>query len=223
MIVGRGLIAREFFKYKKKIKKNTILFASGVSNSNNKNKKRFSREIKKLKQYLNYKKKIIYFSSIDTLNHKRKTEYLDHKRYCENLIMNSNSPYLIIRTTQIVGKSKNKNTLFNFLIEKIKRNKTVYIYNNYIRNLIQISDFSKFVIKKIKCDGFLNLMGPENISAYRLALKIKKNCNTNTKIKKLKKNDFFYQKILSQKKIKIYTIKKKNYNDQLIKKFISKK
>lgn len=222
MIIGHGLIAKEFLQYKKKIK-NIILFASGVSNSNNKNKKQFSREIKKLKQYLNYKKKIIYFSSIDTLNHKKKTAYINHKRYCENLITKSNSPYLIVRTTQIVGKSKNKNTLFNFLIEKIKKNKTIYIYNNYMRNLIEISDFSKFIMKKIKCNGFLNLMGPENISAYRLLLKIKKNYNVKSKIKKINKSDFFYQKILLQKKNKVYIIKKKNYINQLIKKFISEK
>ena len=55
-------------------------------------------------------------------------------------------------------------------------------------------------MKKIKCNGFLNLMGPENISAYRLLLKIKKNYNVKTKIKKIKKDDFFYQKILLQKK-----------------------
>lgn len=60
MIIGNGLLAKTFNK-EKKFFKNTIIFASGLANSKNTNKKEFKREKKLLKKFLNIKKKINLF------------------------------------------------------------------------------------------------------------------------------------------------------------------
>jgi len=63
MIVGNGMIAKKFKKYKDK--GNVLIFASGVSNSNETRCTNFSKELKMVKHALkNFNdKQFIYFSS----------------------------------------------------------------------------------------------------------------------------------------------------------------
>ena len=76
MIIGNGLIAKEF-KKKNYFHKNKIIFASGVSNSNNIKIRDFNREIFLIKKILNINTdlKFYYFSTIDVLKKKENTIY----------------------------------------------------------------------------------------------------------------------------------------------------
>ena len=81
MIIGNGLVAKSF-KREKKFFKNIIVFASGLANSKNINKKEFVREKKLLKKFLNIKKKkLIYFSTLDIFRKKKKCLYETQNKY----------------------------------------------------------------------------------------------------------------------------------------------
>jgi hypothetical protein len=53
MIIGSGFIANSFRKFYFD-RKNILIFASGVSNSKEKKKKNFEREVNLLKKYSNF-------------------------------------------------------------------------------------------------------------------------------------------------------------------------
>ena len=61
MVIGNGLIASAFERYKNN--DDIIIFASGVSNSQETSELAFNREINLMKRYLNLDKKLIYFST----------------------------------------------------------------------------------------------------------------------------------------------------------------
>ena len=62
MIIGTGMIARAF----KSLEKNpdVLIYAAGVSKSNEANNDQFNKESELLKKAINLDKKIIYFSTI---------------------------------------------------------------------------------------------------------------------------------------------------------------
>ena len=64
-IIGSGFIAARFKKYHKFLKKKKIIiYAAGISNSLEVNKKNLEREVLKIKNFIhNNKKKLIYIST----------------------------------------------------------------------------------------------------------------------------------------------------------------
>ena len=90
MIVGDGLIARAF-KDSKLNYDDYIIFASGVSNSNETNINEFIREKKLLINILNQypEKKIIYFNSV--LSETKSNDYYIHKCRMVDIIKISNN------------------------------------------------------------------------------------------------------------------------------------
>ena len=128
MIIGKGMIANAL----KEIDMDEVLFfCSGVSNSQETNENEFLREKNLLKSYENSNKKIIYFSSY-FLNFKQylTNRYYSHKLEMEQIIQNSYENYTIYRLPQIVGNSKNLNTLTNYLFNKITNHEPLNIYKN---------------------------------------------------------------------------------------------
>lgn len=80
MIIGKGLIAKAFLACDRD---DTVFFASGVSNSTEKDTTAFSREEKMLSECLEkyHDKRFVYFSSC-SINDKElnKTPYHQHKK-----------------------------------------------------------------------------------------------------------------------------------------------
>lgn len=190
-IIGSGFIARNFKK--EKINRDVIIFASGVSNSTTKKKSLFDRENKKLKAInkLFNKKKIIYFSTCSVLdNTRRKKPYQKHKIFMENYIKKNISNYLIFRLPEVIGSNKkNKNTLINFLYEKIKYKKKLIVSKNLYRNLIDIKDFiliSKYLINKNYNRRIINIASPQMTSVVSIIEVISKILNK--RIRLIKKN-----------------------------------
>ena len=144
MIVGNGMIAKKFKKYKDK--GNVLIFASGVSNSNETRCTNFSKELKMVKHALkNFNdKQFIYFSSCSLedmeLNH---TPYHLHKKNIEILIQQMSPNYLVFRLPNIIGSQGNSETLVNYFINKIKSNKEFEVWKNATRNIVAIDDFYK--------------------------------------------------------------------------------
>lgn len=156
MVVGNGMLALSFNEYKHN---NTIvIFASGVSNSLETNKKNFLREIELVKRTIeeNKDKLFVYFSTCsmyDPLS--ENSPYVQHKINAENIIKAKCSQYLILRVSQILGHSKNL-TLINFLFEKIENKIKFDIWKNSTRNLIALSDVVKITNYLIKQKKYYN-------------------------------------------------------------------
>ena len=222
MIIGNGLVAKSF-KREKKFFKNIIVFASGLANSKNINKKEFVREKKLLKKFLNIKKKkLIYFSTLDIFR-KKKNAYTRHKINIENILKKKKN-ILIIRLPQLIGKSNNNHTIFNFLNFNLRINKKIKIFVNYYRNFIDVEDLIFYVKKLIKNKinfNIINIYNKKSIKIVSLLKIFKKQGIIKNKIFTLDKtNDNFFKNMTKFSRNKNIVINKKNYYKKLFKKYI---
>ncbi|MDD3645908.1 MAG: NAD-dependent epimerase [Candidatus Gracilibacteria bacterium] len=163
MIIGNGLIAKAFKYYE--WNNDVIIFASGVSNSQNKDLNEFKREIDLLEKSLNENKDklFIYISSCSIDDETLKDSlYVKHKINAENIIKSSGNKYLIFRTSNPVGFTKNQNTILNFLYNKIINKESFTIWKNAKRNLIDIEDL--FNISKEIIDNAIYINDTINIT-----------------------------------------------------------
>ena len=140
-IIGNGLIAnkfREFF-----LNENLLIFAAGVSNSQEQNKINFERENNLLKNtFEKYKeKKIIYFSTC-SLSTNEVSEYKIHKENIEQYIKNNFKCYAIFRLPQVVGIANNKTLICSF-IRDLKYGKSILVQSNATRHLLDVDDIPR--------------------------------------------------------------------------------
>ncbi len=139
MIIGNGLIASAF-KETFSDSADVLIFASGVSNSQESNQKNFHREKKLLLEAIHEKKLLIYFSTC-SLNDEsvKNSPYGLHKQSMESIIKLCNR-FIILRLPQVVGQSKNPSTLTNYLYKVISQNMRFSLWQYAYRNLIDIDD-----------------------------------------------------------------------------------
>jgi len=177
MTIGNGLIANGI-QLSSNSAKEVLLFASGVSNSNETNPIEFNREKKLLIEAIknNMDKTIIYISSCDVEDPVNNKKYYKHKLHMEAVVQNTVKNYYIFRLPQVVGKTNNENTLFNFLVNKINKNEQFDIWTLAKRNLIDIDDVNKvinFIIKKnILKNSIINIASSRNYSILEIVNKI---------------------------------------------------
>ena len=179
MVVGRGMIATKFSYYKDE---NVLFFASGVSNSNEINEKAFHKEETLLGNTLQERKTktFVYFSSCDVENPQLSSKaYYQHKLKMENIVSSSGGNFYIFRLPQVVGHGGNKNTLINFLLDKIKSETSFEIYSGTKKNIIDIDDVYDLTTHIIKHKQYLNsisnIINTKYISVLDLVKIIEKN------------------------------------------------
>ena len=138
-IIGDGFIGKSLYKIKKDlIRTNYIIYAAGISHSKTKSKRNLNKELSLFKIFLknNLSKKVIYISTADVTNNiLNKSLYEKNKIQIERLIKKKFKNYIILRLPQIIGKSKNKNTLINSFYLNIKENKDFVLIKNFKRNI----------------------------------------------------------------------------------------
>jgi nucleoside-diphosphate-sugar epimerase len=148
MIIGNGLIANAFEEYRND--SSLLIFASGVSKSNEIDKNKFLRERACLKEAVISGLRVVYFSSYSANQpFEYYSPYLNHKIQMEDLVKESRS-YLIFRVPQIVGRSKNPSLLLNFLWERIKSQEHFVLWGNCYRSIVDVEDLCKLVTHTIK-------------------------------------------------------------------------
>ena len=156
MIVGSGMIAKTFSDYGES--ENVLVYAKGVSNSQEKDENNFKRETEILKSILvsNPTKTIIYFSTCSVYDIESKnSKYVLHKLKMERLIQDSEVDYYIFRLPQVVGNTTSP-TLINFLSTKILNGERFDVWKNSKRNLIDVDDVYKICSYLIKNDLLKN-------------------------------------------------------------------
>jgi len=159
LIIGDGMLASMFIDYKNS--NNIIIFASGVSNSSETREKEFLREKTLVENTLkNYRDKLfIYFSSCSLDDPQlSNTPYHIHKRNMEQLIKEISNYYIIFRVPNIIGRGGNKNTIINFLFNKIKQEEVFDLWINATRNIVDIEDLYKIVSYIINNRVFKNII-----------------------------------------------------------------
>jgi nucleoside-diphosphate-sugar epimerase len=149
MIIGNGLMAKAFSDYK--YNKSILIFASGVSNSLETRDSEFEREFELLKNTIQkYPRcKLVYFSTISIEDPSvKKRPYIQHKINIENYIIKNVKSYLICRVSNVVGKGGNEHTIMNYLVDGIKSNNQINVWNKAERNIIDIDDV-KFIVDSL--------------------------------------------------------------------------
>lgn len=171
MIIGNGMLAKSL---KKIDDEKFIYFCSGVSNSKETNELEYEREKSLLTEYYRYEDKcLIYFSSyfvgIDNYLERR---YYRHKFEMENLIKENFKHYKIFRLPQVVGISRNSNTLTNFLNNAILNNLQINVYKDVRRNLIDVEDvviILKYLNENnLKINEIINLIATQSFEIIKL-------------------------------------------------------
>jgi len=140
MIVGNGLLAKTFSKYA--TSEDIIIFASGVSDSDETKEENFDREKQLLLDTIkeNPNSLIVYFSSCDVIySDIIKKPYYEHKLEMENIIQKL-SKYYIFRLPQVIGKSCNKKSLINYFIDSIQEYKAFIVFEKAYKNIIAIQE-----------------------------------------------------------------------------------
>lgn len=159
MIVGNGMIATAFESLHYGKNDNVVIFASGVSNSKEIDTSEFAKEKELLTQHLiqNTNRKFIYFSTCSIYDATlADSPYVKHKKDMEELIKNHSNNFVIFRLSQVVGKTKNRNLIVNFIYYKMLEDQLITVWKGSKRNLIDINDVVKIVHSIIERDLFKN-------------------------------------------------------------------
>lgn len=188
MIVGNGMIANSFIDNRFN-DLNYIIFASGVSKSNEKNKFSYDREKKLLSNFIKYDKKLVYFSTT-LVNSNKNSEYVNHKLEVESFIEQNFSNYLILRIPNVIGHN-NKNQLFGFLYDSLINQNPITLFKNEYKWLMDVDDLYKVVnllenFNKKKINIFFN----NKILVEDLLLLIEDSVQKKFKIKDTIDSDF---------------------------------
>jgi len=155
MVVGNGLLARCFSNFASV--NDVTIFASGVSNSQEKDPVEFEKEIEKIKNLSGTSSKFIYFSTVSVHDPDlADSPYIRHKLKIEELIRSEFSRYIVFRLPIVVGRTDNPHTLTNFLFNQIKNHEVVTIFKNACRYLVDIDDVNLLLSGMISSATFDN-------------------------------------------------------------------
>ena len=155
MVVGNGLLASLF---KENYRNDVVFFASGVSNSLEKDTAQFDREANLITKTLeeNTDKIFVYFSTCSIYDSsKNGSDYVLHKLKMEQFIKNSAKKFLILRVSNAVGKGGNPNLLINYLMRAAQEGNTINVHTKATRNLIDAEDIRK-ITEKLLGENYLN-------------------------------------------------------------------
>lgn len=177
MIIGNGMIARAFGASKYDV--DAIIFASGVSNSNETSVAEFNRERNLLERCVEEARgrRVVYFSSCALINKEMNNiPYYMHKYEMENYVRNT-SKHVIVRLPQIIGRTDNPHTILTYFKNKLESNEEVIIHANAYRYFISIDDLVIFVtslLSGVKHDVYVDFSNPYRYSAESIYLTIAK-------------------------------------------------
>lgn len=196
MVIGNGMIANKFESYQEDNR--FVIFASGVSNSRNRDEAAYNREFGLLKNTTatHQDKTIVYFSTCAIYDpEERNSRYVLHKREIEDFIQSNCRQYYIFRVSHLAGQSNNRNTLLNFFIYHIQHNMNFDLWNNASRDLIDINDMFAIVDhilqKQLYPIQIINVAGSENYKVEKIIANIEGILGAKANYTSIQKGTFF--------------------------------
>ena len=156
IVIGNGLIGREFDKQAAIFSPNVLILAAGVSDSRSQNKSEFQREMNLVRHYSAESKRngyrVVYISTYSVNeNPENPSMYVQNKMACEKVILDSSDDNVIVRLTNVIGIGGNDNNILNFLIRTVKNNQHFTVWEKAQRNFVAAEltpRFVKFILKK---------------------------------------------------------------------------
>lgn len=225
MVVGSGLIGNAFLdEYKNS--KEVVVFASGVSNSNETRLSEFERERDLLQSTLRDKSEalFIYFSTYSLGDPDAiRRPYVLHKEEMENIVK-CHPRFLILRVSNVVGNNGNPNTIINFFVEKIISGELISIWNSTKRNLIDINDLyviTKNLIQSKVENSILLVTNPNSIYVSDIVTKIADFKKTTSKTEIIDKGKDF-EMSPSEEVLKIIENLNLNFDDDYLVRLLRK-
>lgn len=171
-VIGNGMMARAFSFYE--ASPEILVFASGVSNSQEKSRVAFQREEDLLRKCLATSDAMIfvYFSTCSICDQTLKEEeYVKHKLRMEEIIRRQAKKYLIFRLPQAVGKTTNR-TLVNYLRNMVETGQQFEVWAKSYRNLIDCEDAFKIcsyiIEKRIFMNSIVNVASTVKVATTRI-------------------------------------------------------
>lgn len=165
MVVGKGMVAKGFSSYEKN--NEVLIFASGVSNSTNKDIAKFEKEKTLLLEIMatNPGKQLVYFSTCSVYDESiRESPYVLHKLQMESIIERAHSNFLIFRVSNIAGRTKNPHTILNYFFTHIKDGVHFNLWENAKRNIISMDDLfilcNKIIEQHLFKNEIINVANP---------------------------------------------------------------
>ena len=141
MVIGKGLVARNFTRYEPLDE--FLIFASGVSNSKTCTPADCLRERALLLSSVNaYPSRTLVYFSTSSVNDPdlQETPYIAHKLDMEGLIGQMAPRYHIFRLSNLAGASSNPSTILNFFYDSIKEGRPFELWKYSERNIIDVAD-----------------------------------------------------------------------------------
>jgi nucleoside-diphosphate-sugar epimerase len=197
MIVG--MLAKAFKKYGYHNNDQVIIFASGVSNSQETRDKEFLREKLLLIEFLkqSFDQKLVYFSTCSIYDSfYTDSLYVKHNREMEELIKKHSKSYFIFRLPHVVGvTTNNKNTIVNFMYHKVLNDRLLTIWKNEKRNLIDIDDVLKIghhiISKNMFVNPIINIASTQNTNVVNIVRGIELILGKKAKVQLLEKTSSY--------------------------------
>lgn len=227
MVVGKGLLANCFRKFE--TDDSVIIFASGVSNSQETDSSEFEREYDLLKQYNTTESLLIYFSTCSIIDFSlTDSHYIKHKLAVEKFIQKSFKNYNIFRLPIVVGWTPNPHTLANYIAEKIRSKKHFVVHSLACRYIIDADDVGLLIDGLINSKKYtntiLNINFDNRIFIKGLVSLFEKHIGT-TAVYDSEEKGFCYTPDNSDFKSYLKSIKftvLENYNELVIQKYFGK-
>lgn len=173
MVVGNGMIAIRFSKYKEDGR--FVIFASGVSNSTLNDPDSFEREMHLLKETIQSQPKaqLVYFSTCSIYDPAMKqSPYVLHKLAIEKMIQETHPNHIIFRVSNPIGKTDNRHTILNYFIDHIIKQEPFTVWKYATRNLIDIDDMfaiCNFILQEqVYKNQVINIANPVNYSVLSI-------------------------------------------------------
>ena len=194
MVIGNGMIANRFTKYRND--DDTIIFASGVSNSKDTVQEHFLREYSLLDQTIKNhpRKALVYFSTCSVEDEDLKSApYVIHKKSMEKFIEQNASKYYLFRISNLAGISNNPYTLLNYFIFNILQNNSLTVWKNAFRNILGIDDMyliaDHILQQKAWMNNTINIANPKNYPVPFIIDQIEKHLHKKAVRNEIEKGD----------------------------------
>lgn len=157
MLIGGGMLAQAFCYFQDH--PSVVVFASGVSNSRETDRRQFEREKTLLSRVLKeqHDKRLVYFGTCSVADPElASTLYVKHKLNMEGLIKTYSTNHCVFRLPQVIGHGGNKNTIMNWLYGCIHNGQQFDLWSKAYRYIIDIDDVVTIVSYMIGRDTYTN-------------------------------------------------------------------
>jgi nucleoside-diphosphate-sugar epimerase len=179
MVIGQGLVAKGFSSYQ--ADNSYLVFASGVSNSSDKDITNFEREKKLLIKTINEHadKILVYFSTCSMYDNSLKNSfYVQHKIEMEETIQKGHPHFYIFRISNLAGKTSNRHTVLNYFIRHILDGHFFYVWQKASRNIIDVDDAyaicDHILQNKMYKNEIINIANPVNYPVIAIVNEIER-------------------------------------------------